>query len=66
MWLKSVPGIIVCVGIPLLLLITYDIIRRRKYSKQQRQTEDQLRAELEQLKAQSVAKDAQFNNTVGV
>lgn len=50
MWLKSVPGIIVCVGIPLLLLIGYDIIRRRIYAKKQEKTEDQLRAELEELK----------------
>lgn len=52
MWLKSVPGIIICVGIPLVLLLGYDIIRRRIYAKKQSQKEDELRAELEKLKAQ--------------
>ena len=35
MWLKSVPGIIVCVGIPLLLFVGYDILRSRRYAKKQ-------------------------------
>lgn len=55
MWLKSVPGIIVCVGIPLLLLIGYDVIRRKTYAKKHEQTEAELRAELESLKNQNAA-----------
>ncbi|MDO5329055.1 MAG: signal peptidase I [Coriobacteriia bacterium] len=50
MWMKSVPGIIVCVGIPLILLVGYDIIRRRMYAKKQEKTEQDLRAELDALK----------------
>lgn len=52
MWIRSVPGIIVCIGIPLILLVGYDVIRRRVYAKKQAQTEDELRAELERLKRQ--------------
>lgn len=50
MWLKSVPGMIVCIGIPLILLVGYDILRRRLYSSRQRKTEEELRAEIEDLK----------------
>lgn len=52
MWLKSVPGIVVCVGIPILLFVGYDLIRRRLYAKKQRAAEQELRDELERLKAE--------------
>lgn len=58
MWLKSAPGIIVCVGIPLLLLVGFDIYRRKKYAKEQSDREQQLKAELEQLKS----KQANYGN----
>lgn len=62
MWLKSVPGIIVCVGIPLVLLVGYDVIRRRMFAKKQAEKEAELKAELEKLKAQQKKDNASKQN----
>lgn len=51
MFLQTTPGLIVCVVCPLLLLVGYDVLRRRKYEKAQKQDTDALLAELEQLRA---------------
>ena len=51
MFLQTTPGLIVCVGCPLLLLVGYDVLRRRKFEKEQKQDTDALLAELEQLRA---------------
>ena len=50
LWLKSLPGILICVGIPLLLLIGYDIYRRKNNIKNHEKVEDELREEIERLK----------------
>lgn len=51
MFLQTTPGLIVCVVCPLLLLVGYDVLRRKKYEKAQKQDTDALLAELEQLRA---------------
>lgn len=51
MFLQSTPGLIVCIACPIALLVGYDILRRRKYEKAQKQDTDALLAELEQLRA---------------
>lgn len=51
MFLQSTPGLIVCIACPIALLVGYDVLRRRKYEKAQRQDTDALLAELEQLRA---------------
>lgn len=52
MFMQTTQGSIVCVGIPLFLLLGYDILRRRKYEKSKQQDADVLMAELEALKAE--------------
>ncbi|MBQ8606176.1 MAG: signal peptidase I [Clostridia bacterium] len=60
MFMQTVPGLIVCVVLPLLLLVGYDVIRRRKFEKAKQTDTDALLAELEALKAMAAEKtDAQ-------
>ena len=56
MFLQTTPGLIVCVGLPLLLLVGYELLRRRKYEKTSKQDTDALLAELEALRAQAAAR----------
>lgn len=58
MFLQTTPGFFVCVGVPLVLLVGYELIRRRKYEKANKQDTDALLAELEALRAQA-AKSAE-------
>ncbi len=58
MFMKSTPGLIVCVVVPVVFLIGYDIIRRRVYDKKNRTDTDVLLAELEKLKAEKAAEQA--------
>lgn len=55
MFMQSTAGLIICVVLPLILLIGYDILRRRRYEKKNQQDTDALLAELNELKAQKVA-----------
>ena len=57
MFMQTIPGLIVCVVLPLMLFITYDVIRRRKLSKAEQEETAALLAELEKLKAEQKAKD---------
>ncbi len=52
-------GLIVCVVVPILLFVGYDIIRRRMYEKGKASDVDALRAELEALKAERAKAAAQ-------
>ena len=52
LFMQSTPGLIVCVGIPVVLLVGYDLIRRSRYDKKSRQETDALMAELERLRAE--------------
>ena len=56
MFMQTTTGLIVCVLCPLILLVGYDIIRRRMYEKKQQQDTDALLAELQALKAEKEAK----------
>jgi len=58
MFMQTTAGLIVCVICPLLLLIGYDMLRRRKYDKAKKQDTDALLAELEALKAAKAEKEA--------
>ena len=51
MWLQTTPGLIVCVGVPVVLLVTYELIRRRKYEQAKQDDTDALLKELEELRA---------------
>lgn len=51
LFMQTVPGLIVCVVVPIVLLVGYDMLRRRKYEKTHSTDVDALMAELEALKA---------------
>ncbi|MCH5321314.1 MAG: signal peptidase I [Eubacterium sp.] len=51
MFMQTTAGLIVCVVVPLVLLIAWDIFRRKRYEKANKQDTDALLAELEELKA---------------
>lgn len=57
MFMQSTPGLIVCVVLPLVLLIGYDMIRRRMYEKKHGAENDALMRELEELRAQKAMAD---------
>lgn len=50
MFMQTTPGLMVCVLLPLILLICYDIVRRRIYEKNRKEDTQALLAELEELK----------------
>lgn len=58
MFMQTTTGLIICVIVPLILLVGYDILRRGKQEKKQKKEEDALRAELEALKAEKAAAEA--------
>ncbi|MCH5198843.1 MAG: signal peptidase I [Oscillospiraceae bacterium] len=60
MFMQTTAGLVVCVGVPLILLVAWDIFRRRRYEKKNQTDTDALLAELEALKA---AKAEQQNNS---
>jgi signal peptidase len=55
MFLQTTNGLIVCVVIPLVLLVGYDLIRRRVYEKNQKSDKDALLQELASLRAQNAS-----------
>ena len=52
MFMQTTLGLIVCIGVPLVALITYELLRRRKYEKSNESDIDKMRAELEALRAE--------------
>lgn len=57
MFMQTTAGLIVCVILPMLLLVGYDMLRRRKYEKSRQQDTAALLAELEALKAEREAQN---------
>lgn len=55
MFMQSTAGLILCVFVPLILLVGYDIIRRRFHEQNKQQNIDELMAELEALRAEKVS-----------
>lgn len=51
-FMQSSTGLIVCVVLPIILLVAYDMIRRRQYENSKKQDIDALMKELNELKAQ--------------
>lgn len=58
MFMQTTTGLIVCVGVPLIILVAYDIIRRRMYDKKKKGDTDELLKELEELKKQKAEAEA--------
>ena len=59
MFMQSSTGLIVCVVLPIVLLVAYDMIRRRLYEKKKDDDNAVLLAELEALRAEKARKDAE-------
>jgi len=59
MFMQTTSGLIVCVVLPIILLVGYDIIRRRIYEKNKQDDTDALLAELEALRAEKAKMAAQ-------
>ncbi len=57
MFMQSTEGLIVCVALPIVLLIGYDVIRRKMYEKSNKKDTDQLLAELEELRRLKAEKE---------
>ena len=57
MFMQTTTGLIVCVVLPIVLLVGYDMLRRRKYEKAQKQDTDALLAELQVLRAMKAEKE---------
>lgn len=57
LFMQSTTGLIVCVVCPILLLVGYDMIRRRIYEKSAKKDTDQLLAELEELRRLKAEKE---------
>ncbi len=55
MFLQSTPGLIVCIAIPLVLLVAFELIRRKKYENAKNKDTQALLEELEALKAKQAA-----------
>lgn len=51
MFMQTTAGLIICVIVPIVLLVGYDILRRKLYDKKSTEDVDALRAELEALRA---------------
>lgn len=57
MFMQTTPGLILCVVCPIILLVGYDMLRRKKYEKAKQQDTDALLAELEALRALKAEKE---------
>ena len=63
MFMQSTTGLIVCVVLPIVALVAYDVVRRRSYDKKKQTDTDALLAELEALRAEKAAKAEKIENT---
>ena len=57
LFMQTTTGLIVCVVMPILLIVGYDIIRRRIYEKNKKEDTDALLAELAALRAEKAEKE---------
>lgn len=51
LFMQTIPGMLICVGVPLALIIGYELIRERKEKKKNKENTAALMAELEALRA---------------
>lgn len=58
MFMQTSTGLIVCVVIPLVLLVGYDIIRRRLYDRKHSEDTEELKKELEELRRLKAEKES--------
>lgn len=65
MFMQTTTGLIVCVVLPIVLLVAYDIIRRSIYEKNKKADTDALLAELEALRKEKAEKAAAAESSEG-
>lgn len=58
MFMQSSTGLVVCVILPIVVLVGYDMLRRRLYESKKKDDNAALLAELEALRAEKAAKEA--------
>lgn len=63
MFMQTVPGLIICVVLPLMIFVIYDVIRRRRISKAGNAETAALMAELEALKKQQAQRELESGNS---
>ena len=59
LFMQTTPGLIVCIAVPIVLLVGYDMLRRRKYERARQEDTAALLAELEELRAAQRTSDRQ-------
>ena len=59
MFVQTTQGLILCVICPIILLVAYDVIRRRMYERSKKKDTDALLEELESLRAEKEQKEKQ-------
>ena len=57
LFMQTTPGLIVCVVLPILILVGYDMVRRKVYEKNNKKDTDVLLAELEELRRLKAEKE---------
>jgi len=57
LFMQTTPGLILCVICPIVLLVGYDVIRRRMYEETRKQDTEALLRELEELRSKSEAEE---------
>ena len=55
LFIQSTPGLILCIGLPVILLIAAELLRRQRYERKRQADTDALMAELNELRAQKAA-----------
>ncbi|MBR5253275.1 MAG: signal peptidase I [Clostridia bacterium] len=63
MFMQTTQGLLLCVVLPIIILIAYDMIRRKKFDKEKAEDTEELLKELEALRA--MKQQAEENNTNG-
>ena len=64
-FMQSTTGLLICVVLPIILFVGYDVIRRRIYEKKKGDDMAALLAELEALKAANAAKESTDSENTG-
>lgn len=59
MFMQTTPGLIICVVLPIVLLVGFDVLRRRRYDQAKQQDTDALLKELEELRRLKAEKEEQ-------
>ena len=59
LFMQTTPGLIICVVCPILLLVGYDMVRRKLYEKSSKKDTDALLQELEELRRLKAEKEQQ-------